>query len=106
MKFFIITVVLIISIILISVLLTILIKKKIYYKYIIKNEDLSLFDYLMDYDGSWFFKEINYNVIEKNERDEHYYILKRRVKVFYWVAIIAFITLFIFGTLMKILGYV
>ncbi len=106
MKFFVITVILIILIIIISVLLAILIKKKLYYKYIIKDKDLSLFDYLMDYDGSWFFKEIDYNVIEKKELEEYYYILKRRMKILHWVAIIAFITLFIFGTLMKFLGFV
>ncbi|WP_444626620.1 hypothetical protein ACSLMH_11780 [Flavobacterium columnare] len=48
----------------------ILLKKEIFYNYICKEKKISNFDYLMDFDGNWLFKEIDMNDIPEDERNE------------------------------------
>lgn len=89
------------TIIIICMSATILIKKKIYNEYILKRGPLSLFDYLMDYDGNWFFKEIDYHLVEQCHRDNQFYVLKKRVKLFFWITVITFVALLFFGAISK-----
>ena len=78
-------------------------KKTLYYRYVDKTKKITSFDYLMDYDGSWLFKEINFEkIIKENINDEKLLVLISKIKIFKKISMLLFIILIVFSIYMKI----
>lgn len=74
-----------------------------YYRYVDKTKKITSFDYLMDYDGSWLFKEINFEkIIIENISDEKLLVLISKIKTFKKISMLLFIILIVFSIYMKI----
>ena len=79
-------------------------KKAIFYKYVDKMKRISNYDYLMDYDGNWLFKEINFDELYKETKDDFIVDLKKKIRIYQIVYISLFIILMLFGITLKVLG--
>lgn len=84
----------------------ILIKKSIFYKYIDKTKKLSNVDYLMDYDGNWLFKKINYEKLYEETNDDSLLDAKRRIRIYEIIYISLFITLMLLGIFFKVFAII
>ena len=82
----------------------ILMKKAIFYKYVDKTKRISNYDYLMDYDGNWLFKEINFDELYKETKDDFIVDLKKKIRIYQIVYISLFIILMLLGITLKVLG--
>lgn len=82
----------------------IIMKKAIFYKYVDKMKRISNYDYLMDYDGNWLFKEINFDELYKETKDDFIVDLKKKIRIYQIVYISLFIILMLFGITLKVLG--
>ena len=83
----------------------VLLKKTIYYKY--NNKKITNFDYLMDYDGNWLFKNIEEEQFSDEIKKEYFFIEKiNRIKFFKKIFYIFLVLFFIFLILMKVLKIV
>ena len=79
-------------------------KKAIFYKYVDKTKRISNYDYLMDYDGNWLFKEINFDELYKETKDDFIVDLKKKIRIYQIVYISLFIILMLLGITLKVLG--
>lgn len=98
----------IISIVLIlfSINRIILLKKSVFYKYNDpKKNQLSNFDYLMDYNGNWLFKKIDFDKLYEKSNDEELSKIKQSIRFYETFFISTFILIMLFGIISKILGY-
>lgn len=81
----------------------VLLKKTLHYKYVDKTKKITSIDYLMDYDGSWLFKKINFEtIIEENPGDQKLLEMISKIKAFKKIAVILFVILIIFSVYMKV----
>jgi hypothetical protein len=94
-----------IFIMIVTISIVILLKKKMYYTYIDKKDKpLVPFDYFQPYDGSWFFKNIDYEIM-LSENPTHKEYINSKIKEIAFckkVTIIIFTTLMVVGVLSKI----
>ena len=80
----------------------ILIKKSVYYKYIAKTKKLSNFDYIMDYDGNWLLKKIDFDSLYNENKDEYILGAKLKIKKFETICISILLTLFLLAIVAKV----
>lgn len=80
----------------------ILIKKSVYYKYIDKTKKLSNFDYIMDYDGNWLLKKIDFDSLYNENKDEYILGAKLKIKKFETICISILLTLFLLAIVAKV----
>ena len=92
-----------VAIILFCVQKVILIKKSIYYKYINKTKQLTSFDYLIDYDGNWLFKKVDFKKLAVEHNDSSLLLFERKIQNYQKIYIGLFIALLLVGIVVKIL---
>ena len=81
-------------------------KKEIVYRHIEKDKKLTTFDYIMDYDGNWLFKKIDYYKLYDETKDEDIFIVKKRIELYQKIYILVFITILSLSVLLKIQGII
>jgi hypothetical protein len=91
-------------IILFSIMKIILMKKSIFYKHVDKKKRIINYDYLMDYDGNWLFKKINYDELYTETKDESIVDLKKKIRIYQIIYVSLFVTLMLLGVILKILA--
>lgn len=102
-KIFVIGIIVIIGILFFCVFKIVYLKKTLYYRYVDKTKTITSFDSFMDYDGSWLFKEINFEkIIKQNISDEKLLNLISKIKTFKKMSMLLFFILIIFSIYMKI----
>ena len=102
LKIFVIVFILFGFIILLHTKKIILIKKSVYYKYIDKTKKLSNFDYIMDYDGNWLLKKIDFDSLYNENKDEYILGAKLKIKKFETICISILLTLFLLAIVAKV----
>jgi hypothetical protein len=102
LKIFVIVFILFAVIILFLTKKIILIKKSVYYKYIDKTKKLSNFDYIMDYDGNWLLKKIDFDSLYNENKDEYILGAKLKIKKFETICISILLTLFLLAIVAKV----
>ena len=81
-------------------------KKEIVYRHIEKDKKLTTFDYLMDYDGNWLFKKIDYDILYNVTKDENILLIKKRIELYQKIYILIFIAILTLSILFKIKGII
>lgn len=102
-KIFVIGIIAIIGSLVFCIFNIVFLKKTLFYRYVDKTKKITSFDFLMDYDGSWLFKEIDFNtMVKENPNDEKLLGMISKINSFKKLTVLLFVVLIIFSVYMKV----
>ncbi|KGO90625.1 hypothetical protein [Flavobacterium suncheonense] len=82
----------------------ILMKKSIIYKHVEIGKKITSWDYYNQFDGNWFFKEIDYDKLYETTNDEDILIKKRQIGAYKIISAALFIGMILAMTIWKIIN--